>query len=90
MSRPITHSRAVTYPDTRDAAVIRAWAALDAKIKMHNMARTCAGLPNKGARNAWLGEVQKHHGAAFAARIKKLTARYWRERNRLLAAQGKK
>ena len=60
-----------------------AWIKLDQKIRVHNLARKVALIAHKDARRQVVMDLERHHGAVFIERFKRLVAWYWRRQRRL-------
>lgn len=66
-----------------------AWRKSDSQVRIHNMAKRAALLPNKDARNAYLAELAKvHKKPEFIAFFKRLMTWYWRAQRKLQRTQG--
>lgn len=85
MPDPNIPTRLVDYP--HDPALHYQWIELDAKIRLHNLAKGIARLPHREARNRFLDEMRQHHSEGTLAVLRKLVARYWREQRRRVAKQ---
>lgn len=85
MPDPNLPTRLVDYP--KDPSLHEAWLDLDAKIRMHNLARGIARLPHREARNQFLAGMELHHTDSTLAKLRKLIAHYWREQRRRVQRQ---
>jgi hypothetical protein len=60
-----------------------AWIKLDAKIRVHNLARKVALIAHKDARRQVVTDMAAHHQAEFIEHFKRLVAWYWRRQRAL-------
>lgn len=81
---------AVRLPDASGATNCASWSAIDEKVRVHNLAKRVAMLPNKIARNDYVAELAtKHkHKPDFIVRFKRLVKWYWRAQRKLQQSQG--
>jgi hypothetical protein len=85
-----------TYRVT-DAVAHRRYLAKDSQWRLHNLARHCARLPNKTARESYVLEVEEKLPALDAGKKKRFMAKfrgvvvwYWRGQRKLQQLQTDK
>lgn len=69
-------------PPVADYDSVMRWRSLQAKIKLHSVARFAAARGSQDERAAFLEALAKRHGGAIAARIRRCAVWYFGSKTR--------